>query len=69
MDIFKDNVTEEELEKLIFRNNLIIKALQNLNKEAEKKLAEVMSDKTRNELNDTLYEIHNKELFNELFKK
>lgn len=63
MNTFKDNITEEELKDLIFKNNLMIKALQNLNVEAEKKLAEVISDKTVQELNDALFEIHDKELF------
>ena len=64
MNAFKDNVTEEELKDLIFKNNLMIKALQNLNVEAEKKLLEVISDKTRQELNNALFEINDKELFN-----
>lgn len=64
MNAFKDNVTEEELKDLIFKNNLMIKVLQNLNVEAEKTLLEVISDKTRQELNNALFEIHDKELFN-----
>lgn len=63
MGFFKESVTKEELKDLIYKNDCMINALENMNEAAEMRLNELMSDEEMEKLGKALKDIHG-DIFN-----